>query len=91
MSTQEQVKAMQAQIEELTKLLAEKKPAAGRVMAGVSKSNPNYLWVRHPKIKTLSKAGKEFIPTVSMPKEALLSLLGDAEVRKDISAALKAM
>lgn len=87
MQTMEQ---MQAQIEHLTRLLESKPAAAGsRVMAGVSQSNPNYLWVRHPKIKTLSKKGKEFIPTVSMPKEALLSILNDKSVRDDLIKALK--
>ena len=43
-------------------------------------------------VKTLNKKGdKEYIPTVSMPKEALLALLQDDQVREDLVKAVKSL
>ena len=85
---QQQIEQMQAQMKAL-QAAQSAQPQGARV--GVTIKNPNYLWFRHPSIQTASKKGRDYVPTVSMPKEALLSLLNDEGIREDLVKALKSL
>ena len=85
---QKQIEQMQEQMKALLAVQGTQ-PQGARV--GVTLKNSNYLWFRHPSIQTASKKGKDYVPTVSMPKEALLSLLNDEGIREDLIKALKSL